>query len=240
MSLDDIQRILKDEMSGLEDRMMKMFKEILAKESEKMHNVIGKQNSIIEKLQEENKALNHRVNNLEQYSRRSNIQITNIPMVADENIEKIVCEIGQKVGVDINFRSDIQAAHRVPTSSQKSTQPIIVKFSNRQLRNEYIKKAKQAKLKCNQLDCTASLLFSGNNKIFFNDHLTPENSKLFFEVRKMVKENKIESAWTRDGKIFVRRVAGSPPFQIGDMHDLQPFLVPYSTAAAGSGATSTV
>ncbi|KAI5730733.1 hypothetical protein M8J76_016834 [Diaphorina citri] len=102
--------------------------------------------------------------------------------------------------------------------------PIIVKFTNRNLRNSFLVKAKTSKLKCNQLECTKDLLFSSNSKIFVNDHLTPANKKLFFETRKCVKEKKAKSAWTRDGKIFLRRDEMSAPIRISDNQDLQTFL----------------
>ncbi|KAI5754242.1 hypothetical protein M8J77_007044 [Diaphorina citri] len=224
MDKNEMRSIMKEEMRGLEERMMKTFKALLIAENSKMKELITEQNVKIKKLEEDNRDLAKRLSEMEQYSRRSNIQINNVPIVANESLEKLVCEMGQKIGVPINFKTDIQAAHRIPTASSAAIKPIIVKFTNRNLRNSFLVKAKASKLKCNQLECTKDLLFSSNSKIFVNDHLTPANKKLFFETRKCVKEKKAKSAWTRDGKIFLRRDEMSAPTRISDNQDLQTFL----------------
>uniref|UniRef100_A0A8D9B2D2 FP protein C-terminal domain-containing protein n=1 Tax=Cacopsylla melanoneura TaxID=428564 RepID=A0A8D9B2D2_9HEMI len=234
----EITQIIRTEMNAAETRLMEKMtntmKSVMTEEIEKFKKVIDTQNEIIKKLEESNKKLEEsnnlltiRVNDLEQYSIRSNIQITNIPEQAQEDLEKMICELGEKVGVKLDFKQDIQAIHRVPTKSTRSPKPIIVKFSNRQLRNTFIKKAKEKKMKCSQMDSTKDLLFSGNNQIYLNDHLTPANNKIFYEARKCVKEKRAKSAWTRDGKIYVKRDDMSPPVQISSVEKLNAFR-PYN------------
>ncbi|KAI5704746.1 hypothetical protein M8J76_005840 [Diaphorina citri] len=142
MDKNEMRSIMKEEMKGLEERMMKTFKALLIAENSKMKELITEQNVKIKKLEEDNRDLAKRLSEMEQYSRRSNIQINNVPMVANESLEKLVCEMGQKIGVPINFKTDIQAAHRIPTASTAAIKPIIVKFTNRNLRNSFLVKAK--------------------------------------------------------------------------------------------------
>uniref|UniRef100_A0A8D9B0F7 FP protein C-terminal domain-containing protein n=1 Tax=Cacopsylla melanoneura TaxID=428564 RepID=A0A8D9B0F7_9HEMI len=184
----------------------------------------------IKKLEDENRTLKWKMNEMEQYSRRSNVQINNIPPVANEDIGKILCEMGKKIGVNLDYNVDIQAAHRVP-SQRENSKPIIVKFTNRTKRDEFLVAAKKSKLDCSQMDATKELLFSANSKIFVNEHLSPDNKKLFYEARKCVREKKIKSARTKNGKILVQRDDNSQPMVIRDMLDLTPFLVSFSQAA---------
>lgn len=235
VNIEDIRQMIREEMNTSEGRLLEKMKStmklIMTKEIEKLNVVIGKQNERIKILEETNDELNTRVNELEQYSRRSNIKITNVPEMKDENLEKMICEVGEKIGIELNFKQDIQAIHRVPTASTKSPKPIVVKFSNRMMRNNFIKEAKKKKLSCSQLASTKDLLFSANKQIFFNDHLIPANSKIFYEARKCVKEKNAKSAWTKDGKIYLKRDEMSAPVQITTMKTLETFRKSYSSAA---------
>lgn len=227
MDATTLREILKDENKALEERIMKKLQVIIKEEYEKINKTVEEQNIIIEQLKLENQDMKKRMNTMEQYSRRSNVQINNIPVTPNENVETLVCEIGEKIGVPIKYDVDIQAAHRVPSKSE-TNKPIIVKFSNRGKRDAFIIAARTAKLKCGQLEANQDLLFSSENKIYVNDHLTLQNMILFSDARKAVKEKKLKSAWTRSGNIYVRRDASSQPMQIFDKEDLRPFLVPYS------------
>lgn len=184
----------------------------------------------MKKLEEENRELKKRMNETEQYSRRSNIEIKNIPERPNEDLKPIILDIAKKINMPLDFKCDVQAAHRIPTKPGL-TKPIIVKFTNRQFRNDFIFQAKKAKLQCNQLDSTKDLLFSANTKIFVNDHLTAANKKLFFEARQCVKNRTAKSAWTVNGKIMIRRDDASGPITIRDEYDLRPFQKSYSDAS---------
>uniref|UniRef100_A0A8D8Z3K0 FP protein C-terminal domain-containing protein n=2 Tax=Cacopsylla melanoneura TaxID=428564 RepID=A0A8D8Z3K0_9HEMI len=225
---ESLKKFMKEEIVALEGRMTAMFQSCLKEENEKMKEMLKKQEDIIMKQGEENRELKIRVNDLEQYSRRSNIQINNIPSSSEESVETIVCEMGQAIGVPINFGVDIQAAHRVPTQGS-SAKPIIVKFTNRQLRNRFIVEAKKSKPTCAKLDCTKNLLFASNTKIYVNDHLSPENKKLLFEARNCVRNKSAKSAWSKDGKIFIKRNETAAPVTIRDIQDLQTFQSSFSS-----------
>lgn len=231
MDAQELRNILKEENFALEERIMTKIQNILTQEHEKFKATLDEQNSTIEQLKNENRDLQKRMMSIEQYSRRSNIQINNIPVIPNENIQDLLCEIGVKIGVQLNYGTDIQAAHRVPSKSENN-KPIIVKFSNRDKRTSFIVAAKKAKLTCSQLDMTKNLLFSAGNKIYFNDHLTAESRKIFNEARKAVREKKVQAAWTMNGRIFVKRDDMSQRQEIGDMADLKPFLVPYNQIAS--------
>lgn len=61
----------------------------------------------------------------------------------------------------------------------------------------------------------------GALKIYINENLTSHRGALFSEVRKRTKLNNWHSAYTIDGKIFVKKMAGGKVFKIDTQSDLE-------------------
>lgn len=150
----------------------------------------------------------------------NNVQISNVPIEPNENLQNMICEIGQKVVVPIDFKVDIQAIYRVPSQSS-GNKPIIVKFINSQLRTSFLIQCKKKKVTCNQL---SNVKNQSNNQIYVEVHLTPSNKKLFYEARQCVKDKQAKSVYTIEGKIFLRADDMSRPVQVTDLEALQTFL----------------
>ena len=78
---------------------------------------------------------------------------------------------------------------------------IIIRFVNRKKKNEIQKKCKNLR---------------GIN-VFINDHLTKRNEELAYLARKLKKEGKISSIWTRNCKIYIK-TNGSP--EVAKIHHI--------------------
>jgi len=141
--------------------------------------------------------LDNHQDDMEQYQRKHNLEIHGIPEKRDENLEIIVKNLGQALDVEINY-SDIDIVHRLPSKS--AIRPIIVKFSSYNEKHELY--AARRKLR-SLID--AEDRFNGAKTIYINENLTRQRKKLFAEVRKRVKLNRWYGAWTKDGKIFLRK-----------------------------------
>lgn len=204
-----------EQMRQLEERLTKSIQSVIAatmkEEMKQLRSELEQSKQEVMKLKSDNVVLGNQVNDLHQYIRRENILITNYPEQANESIETIVCQLGDKIGVPLNFKTDVQAAHRNPSKS--AVKPIIVRFTNRQVRNAFIKAAKSKKMKLN------------NSPIYVNDHLTPANSKLFYEARMLVRAKKIKAAWTYAGNIYVKKAENSLGVRVQHLDDLKPFQV---------------
>lgn len=126
------------------------------------------------------------------------------------------------LGLDVNIK-DISCAHRLsvngsrPGSSQQTPQrshqtdhtyPIIVRFTSRRVRDSVFNAKKQLK-------------GQGSN-IYINEHLSPENSRLFKLARQLVKSKKLISAWTNNGVVYTRDSAlpTARPRRIQSVNDL--------------------
>ncbi|XP_077974157.1 uncharacterized protein LOC120339416 [Styela clava] len=81
----------------------------------------------------------HDFEDLAQYMRRENLEFHGIPYKDGENTDKIVVGIGKKLGITVE-RLDISVSHRLPRRDSSKTGPIIVRFTNRNKKNEFIAK----------------------------------------------------------------------------------------------------
>jgi len=136
---------------------------------------------------------------LDQYSRNDNLLIHGVPLPADNsaetNLEDVIADI-----VKSNFpnvvmnKSDISVAHRVgssqnPTAGARAKPPpVIVRFSRRVVRNEILHSRK---------------LLKGKN-LAITEHLTPRRAELLKKASLLATDGRIDSAWSRDGRIIVK------------------------------------
>ncbi|XP_070543898.1 uncharacterized protein [Ptychodera flava] len=146
------------------------------------------------------------LNELQQYSRRNNLEIHGIPQHNNEDTDNIVIKIAAAIGVDVTS-SDIDISHRLPRrhSQQRERQlppPIIVKFVRRSVRNTlyYSRRNLQGKTPTHlHLDDNAT------NSIFINENLSPSVKRLFHQVNDRRKHLKWRYIWTNNGKIYTRK-----------------------------------
>ena len=116
-----------ENISNLENTLLSRFDEL----SKELLNV---KDVIIKNLQAENERLRDKVSNLEskvasleinqnmleQYSRRSNIEVSGIPdSVGDNDLEEKVMSVFANVGIDVKS-NDIEACHRIGKSRNSS------------------------------------------------------------------------------------------------------------------------
>ena len=101
-----------------------------------------------------------------------------------------------KLQIDIP-EIEITAIHDLPKRKDGTT-PVIIQFLSSDKRTEIMRKRKSLK---------------GTN-IFLNDHLSRLNNALFHRARTLRKENKIDSTWTSNCVIYVKKTEQSTPVQI--------------------------
>lgn len=199
-------------------------KEFFLKKIAEMQKVCDEQQLQIDKLKEQVESNNDvnsnckqdirnltiSINNLEQYSRRSNIRIHGLAVKGNGECKEAVCafirsNLKNKDGsvLEVNER-DIDAAHPLPSSptstSTNSKSTVIVKFHERALRDRIIKNRRQLKGKPWSI----------------NEDLTAKNAKLLKELNF---SKDFSSAWSWGGKIFAIRKTGDKPhkFNIYDV-----------------------
>lgn len=116
-----------------------------------------------------------------QYSRNHNLQISRIIETTKEDLYDTVVKLGRKIGLEV-VKSDIQVVHRI-NSNNSATRPIIVQFTNKYTRDEYL-------LKCKSWKPSTGLLFNDSltTLIYVNEHLTPYYRDMMIHARNKTNE----------------------------------------------------
>lgn len=144
-------------------------------------------------------------NENEQYSRRHNIRISGFEEEKGEDcMEKIVKFCNEKLIVVIT-EDHIDRAHRVGKPSEGKQRAIIVRLKAHKDKIAILRKRKD-------------LI---NSNFYVNEDLTRINQKLLYTVRKEC--GNVDSAWTIDGKIFVKRASDEKRLRIVSRSDLSNY-----------------
>jgi hypothetical protein len=110
---------------------------------------------------------------------------------------------------------DTDVAHRLPAKQGNRQTSILVKLL-RHWKKEEIMSARY-KRRISALD----LEYRGpDTTIYINDYLTVHNDSIAKRTRDMRREGKIEGAWTRDCKIFIRINQYGPAIMINNLNQL--------------------
>lgn len=153
--------------------------------------------------------LSTQINDLEQYTRRNNVEIRGLPLQDGEDLLKTVNEVAVKLQLPPLSEADYDAVHRLPSKSKEQAPPIIIKFKSRQTRDKWL--GQKNKLK--------SPLERGS-PVFLCENLTALNKKLLWQCRSVAKDKGYQYVWVRNGRIFVRREDGTKAVQIKHINDL--------------------
>lgn len=167
-------------------------------------------------LQSTVSSLEIRVRNLEQYSRRQNIEIDGIPETQGEDVLNVLENVAKAIEVDLK-REKVIAAHRIPSFNKKRTPPIIVRFSTYEERDVWIGGFKKMRpLTLNMVNP----VFKSSAKVFINEHLSPENKLLLAKTKESARNKGYKYVWSRDGRIFVRKEDGVKCRRIDSVADI--------------------
>ena len=145
-----------------------------------------------------------KVDELEQYGKRQNLEIVGVPEKEDENTNAIVLEVAKMLDVDI-MSSHISTSHRLPKKKASSrnnygSSPIIVRFTSRDIRNQIYANRKKARF-----EDLKNFSVTDTKNIFVNENLTPTRKQLFWKTKQEVKNNSWKYIWTHNGNVFVKK-----------------------------------
>ena len=112
----------------------------------------------------------------------------------------------EKLNVKI-MDHEILAIHKLP-KRKNDTEPVLIKFSRNCTKRNLMKNKRKLK----------------QTQVYMNDHLTKMNMDIEFKARQLRKENQLYSAWTINGKIFVKEKENSKKREIKHLNDLQCYV----------------
>ena len=169
-------------------------------------------------LEESDKKEQDKVDSLEQYGRRNNLEIVGVPYKEGENTNKIAMEVCKLIDVDIT-QDQISTFHRLQTKKRTNEKiispPIIVRFISRDVRNKVLSNRKLIRSADMKKFC-----INGIENLYVNENLTKFRKKLFRSAKHKAKSNGFRFYWTANGNVFVRRSEESTPILIKNENDL--------------------
>ena len=134
-------------------------------------------NVSVQQLKDENLKLRNdfsaRINNLEQRSRINNVEIVGLrkPSLMETDATIALNFFNEVVGADVR-QEEIEALHEVPSKRKDKKRILIVHFKSRARRDDILSSCK-SRLREYKKDLDPA------NHIFVNEHLSPENKRLF-------------------------------------------------------------
>ena len=186
----DIVEKLKEENFQIMQYISKQYDDIMEGQKDIGTNMKNMEDQIInltaQKLKEKDDTimdLQTRIAQLEQYTRKNNIAIHGVEERSTEDVEEIVCNIGQAIGIQISAK-DIETAHRIPTRRSDVPKPIVVRFQSRKTRNQFLAKKKthiSNRQVVNKPD-------AAEGKVLFYEQLSPFNKDLMWKLKKQARD----------------------------------------------------
>lgn len=205
-------QFLSDKVDSNNNLMQEIKNEFsdIKKENEQLHARNKLMNEHLVELQ-------NKVRNLEQYSRRSNVEISGIPSSPNEDVTAIVKDVGSAIGLAIQ-PGDVAAAHRIPTYKKDRIPSIVVQFRDRGLRDVCLTKFKEKKsMSANQVNKQ----FPQHQRVYVNEHLTPENKLFLSNLKKKGRELNYAFVWCREGKFFIRKNEGGKVQRVNSIDEVE-------------------
>ena len=135
------------------------------------------------------------VTRLDQYTRRWNIEVRNIPDdVPQDHLKPSIAHALQQMNINVN-EDGIEAVHRLKKSKKaKGPAPVIVRFRKRDHAFETLSKKQECKKITND-----TFGPSMNTKIFIHENLGPRAKKIFDFCLQQQREGHIFKVWTVKG-----------------------------------------
>ena len=195
---------MESSLTELKDKFAELVKYI--EDMKASNQLVIENNRILKKqitdIREENSNILYSVYELEknmtrlnQYSRRENLEIMNIPeSIPQRELESTIINLLNSVNINV-CSYDVVAVHRVGKKPGHSPRNVIIRFINRKdpiliMRRRY------------QIEKAAKSF--NLNGIRFIENLCPENKKIFNRCYKLKKENSIQYVGSYNGSVFIQ------------------------------------
>ena len=153
--------------------------------------------------------LENKLNEIEQYSKKTNIIIsssTDFLNKSDNKKSEFINFVKNQLNIDID-PYDVVAIHELPNKN-KDIYKTIVKFHFHETKSKIFKNIKKLKY----------------TNIYINDHLTKYNSEIFYKARNLLKDSKIKYCWTVNGITFIKKTESSEKEKILNLSDFNSIL----------------
>ena len=187
-----------EDLKATKAKVIKLEEKVNAKESE------------INNLRTHNDKLEVRIDELEQYSRRSSIRVYGLPEESPGTTDdKLIALCNDHLNLRPPLElEEIEVSHRVGPSVDDKPRPVIVKFVSRRSKARVMTQKRHLK----KLSPPGRTAGDGRDDdryplkrpVYFQDDLVKSRAQLYYKARMSKKDNKLSDTWTYDGKILIK------------------------------------
>ena len=150
-------------------------------------------------------SLQHRIAEMEQYSRNKNTEIHGVLEQDKEDVEEIVVAVGEILGVSIT-KDVIEASHRAPTKAEGITKPIVDQLRSRKVRDQIVANRETRVTNKNVLHRIEVNNKQGDNNVYVYEQLLSMYYKdLLWKAKAKAQENDWNYVWSSGGKIWAKK-----------------------------------
>ena len=162
-----------------------------------------------------------KVNQIDNFLRRSNVEIQGIPVTDNENLEDVVMNTLKLVDPHIQRKDVVSFRRMKPTGMAEDRKnvfnPNLVKFRSFEQKVKIMKEKKKL--------ANADLNSKGKNveKVYINENLTPFSRDLLYHTRRFQKDNDWRYSWSSGGAILMREKENSKAVLVRCVKDLSKY-----------------
>lgn len=204
----------------------------------KLEDELHEKNEVIDTLKRRLENAENKLDDTEQYSRRTSVRIAGIPEDAAEDVEAKVNEVFHAM----NVKPIINRVHRVgpKNTNMKGPRMIICQFTTFPDKKAVLSAKKTIQ--------------QSHPRVYINEDLTRQRARIFFIARQKKKEGAFSDVWTADGRICVKDtknkihyftrlhelsdLIAANPSPLLPRHTSTPVLSPARHSSTPSGSTS--
>lgn len=177
--------------------------EFLEIENKNLRKIVNNQQNQSNYMKNKVNELERDLNKIKQSKCDDFAIISGVPNVNNENDDKIICKIGEVLGVTIK-KDDIKSCKRISSNASKENadnylvaEPILVEFSkNDEKKRELMKKQKsKGPVLTDQLEINIKNHPKDNKKIFIRDYLATNTMKLMNLAKQLKTEKNYKYIW---------------------------------------------
>ncbi|XP_072934836.1 uncharacterized protein [Epargyreus clarus] len=180
------------------------------------------------KMEETIVELKCQLNDRDQASFLTDIEISGVEEAKGENPLSIVTLIATKIGVSLEerdivsvTRAGVRHKHDILSDGGKPRpRPLVVRLARRTVRDQMIKAARVRR----GADTAGLIVGTEPRKFYINERLTRTNKQLFYKVREEGRRKGWRFMWTRDGCIYARRDSDTPRYRFRTDADIKKFF----------------
>ncbi|XP_050553304.1 uncharacterized protein LOC126910610 isoform X3 [Spodoptera frugiperda] len=173
----------------------------------------GAATDVVNQLQKTVDQLKKKIEEHEQESHITDLEIINVPETPNEILNNVVLSIAKDVGTNLELR-DIVFAERKGSVDEMAAltntqlgRPIIVRLANSHIRDQLVRSAR--------------LRQGSNTTIFVKERLTQAVKDLFNRTHQAANNHSWKFVWTKHGKIFTKKSENEPTHVINSDADIE-------------------